>query len=122
MERIKELLGIVRTAERQMRDLREREQICEELARKTGAAGEDLEALREDLRRRVEGWACGQLKAARAIDHVGNPIAREVMRYRYIDGLNWREIEDRMGYTREWMAKAERKALKELEEGRKNFF
>ena len=108
------LLEGARRAERQLRAAVEKQRTCDALARAVGP-GEKLSALRSDLARRAEAWAGEQLRAAAAIDRIEDPVGREVLRYRYLDGLDWREIAARMRFSREWLWRVHRRALEALE-------
>ena len=111
----KAFLDGARRAERQLRALMDRRRFCDEVARQAGGAGPGLAALQGELQRRAEAWAAEQLRVAQAIDRVADPLAREVLRYRYLDGLDWREIAARMCYSRDWLWKVHRRAVEELE-------
>lgn len=52
---------------------------------------EDLEELREHYARLIESLAAEQLAIEKAIEAL-EPVARTLLRYRYIEGRKWEEI------------------------------
>ena len=75
-------------------------------------AGGNLIALEGELARRAEAWAALQRRALAAIDRVDDPFAREVLRYRYLDGLGWSEVAARVGRSQRWVMKVHARAVR----------
>lgn len=115
MTQAKALLSRARRADRQLQAVLDRQRRCEGIERAAGGAGPRLAALQEDLKSRAERWAAEQLAVAAAIDRLDDPVQREVLQHRYLDGLDWREIAERMGYSREWLWRVHRQAVGRLE-------
>lgn len=44
-----------------------------------------------------------------------NPTERRLMRYRYIDGLTWEVIADKMDYSYQWVCELHNRAIKTLD-------
>ncbi|MBR6889934.1 MAG: hypothetical protein IKN05_02985 [Clostridia bacterium] len=110
-----ECLKRAQQVDRQLRALMLRRRRCAELIRATDGAGEKLAALDAELVRQAEDLAALQLRAGNIIDALPDPVDREVMRYRYLDGLNWRDICVRTGFGRTWLWKVHARAEKRLE-------
>ena len=110
-----ECLKGARQVDRQLRALALRRRRCAELIRATDGAGENLAALDAELVRQAEALAALQLRAGNIIDALSDPVDREVMRYRYLDGLNWRDICVRTGFGRTWLWKVHARAERRLE-------
>lgn len=111
----KALLTRARQADRRMRAAMERWQRCRAVSEAVGvAAGEDLVALEAELARQAEAWAGAQLRAGAVIDTLANPVDREVLRYRYLDGLDWDAISRRMCCSTGWLWKVHARAVETL--------
>ena len=55
-----------------------------------------------------------QRKAALFIDTVENPLAKKVLRHRYLECMRWTDISDIMGYVTGYLQQIERETTKEL--------
>ena len=111
----KALLRRARLADRQLRTVMERRRRCEEIRRTVGdGAGEKLAALEAELARQVEDWAGVQLEVETAIEALPDPMEREVLRYRYLDGLGWNEISRRIGLSKDWLGHCHTRAVRKL--------
>ena len=60
---------------------------------------------------RLEKARCYQ-KIERQIKKMENENEREILRLRYIQGLKWHEVENKMGFSREWTLKLHGRALR----------
>lgn len=49
-----------------------------------------------------------------AIETLSDSRQRTVLRLRYLDGLKWEEVAERMCYCLQWVFKLHRKALEQL--------
>ena len=58
-----------------------------------------------DLRREIQG----------AIDKVPDENLQLLLTYRYIDGLTWERIAEKMDYSRQWILRLHGKALQKIE-------
>lgn len=76
---------------------------------------EALEALQREVDRQIEDLARTELEAERRIEALEDPCQREVLRYRYLDGREWREIARRMNYSQDWVKHMHTRALREME-------
>ena len=70
--------------------------------------------LQRELDRRIDAAAKCELEAMRRIDALEDPGQREVLRYRYLNGLGWKEIAIRMHLSQDWVKHMHGKALKAL--------
>ena len=70
--------------------------------------------LQRELDRRIDAAAKYELEAMRRIDALEDPGQREVLRYRYLNGLGWKEIAVRMNLSLDWVKHMHGKALKAL--------
>ncbi|WP_270486556.1 DUF1492 domain-containing protein [Blautia massiliensis (ex Durand et al. 2017)] len=69
---------------------------------------EQIELLKAE---RLEKARCYQ-KIERQIKKMENENEREILRLRYIQGLKWHEVENKMGFSREWTLKLHGRALR----------
>nr|DAI94046.1 MAG TPA: Protein of unknown function (DUF722) [Caudoviricetes sp.] len=69
---------------------------------------EQIELLKAE---RLEKARCYQ-KIERQIKKMENENEREILRLRYIQGLKWHEVENEMGFSREWTLKLHGRALR----------
>ena len=69
---------------------------------------EQIELLKAE---RLEKARCYQ-KIERQIKKMENENERERLRLRYIQGLKWHEVENKMGFSREWTLKLHGRALR----------
>lgn len=69
---------------------------------------EQIEFLKAE---RLEKARCYQ-KIERQIKKMENENEREILRLRYIQGLKWHEVENKMGFSREWTLKLHGRALR----------
>lgn len=51
-----------------------------------------------------------------AISGVEDDTMRTLLEHRYLDGLTWEQVAERMHYSREWVCRLHRKAIKEVTE------
>ena len=71
----------------------------------------ELEHLYQDMRAAL----CDkQIEIERALK-VLNPTERRLMRYRYIDGMTWEKIAERMNYSYQWVCELHNIAVKTLD-------
>lgn len=109
----RDFLEDARRAGRELRAAMDRRRDCEAVRRAVGdGAGGNLIALEGELTRRAEAWAALQRRALAAIDRVDDPFAREVLRYRYLDGLGWSEVAARVGRSQRWVMKVHARAVR----------
>ena len=57
-----------------------------------------LKPVRDLYREKLDELVALQVRIEKAIDSL-DPIERELFRYRYIDGLEWHQIEAKMHYS-----------------------
>lgn len=69
---------------------------------------EQIELLKAE---RLEKARCYQ-KIERQIKKMENENEREILRLRYIQGLKWHEVDNKMGFSREWTLKLHGRALR----------
>ena len=69
---------------------------------------EQIELLKAE---RLEKARCYQ-KIERQIKKMENENEREILRLRYIQGLKWHEVENKIGFSREWTLKLHGRALR----------
>jgi DNA-directed RNA polymerase specialized sigma24 family protein len=74
-----------------------------------------LERLQREIDRRIDAVAEQTLAMERSIDAVKDVNQREVLRYRYLNGWDWREIARRMNYSTDWVKHIHSQALKAME-------
>ena len=111
----KAYLSQARQAERGIAALAERRRRCGELAGYRGGDGPELDALQRELDGRIEDYAALVREIEGKIDRVENPLYREVLRYRYLNGWSWQVIAGRMCFSRDWLMKLHARALGEVE-------
>ena len=70
--------------------------------------------LQERYRAKIEELAARQLEVEKAIDAL-LPPHRMLLRYRYIDGLTWEQVSDRIHYSWRQTHRLHREALQMLE-------
>lgn len=113
---VREYLNEVRRSKTRMEALLERRRACAEMASwRSGGRSEALDALRREVDRRIDAVAEQALEAERRIDALDSAGQREVMRYRYLNGWEWKEIARRMNYSTDWVKHVHTRALKEME-------
>ena len=79
--------------------------------------GSELEALGRELDERIEACAALVREVEARIDALDNPLHRDVLKFRYLNGWSWRVISCRMGLSRDWLMSVHRKAVGEMENG-----
>ena len=95
--------------------LAERRQRCGELAALGGGRpGPNLAALERELDGRIEDYAALVRDIERRIDQVTDPLCRDVLRYRYLNGWSWQAIAGRMHLSRGWLMKVHARGVEEL--------
>jgi len=82
----------------------------------SGGETEAIVQLQQELDRRIDAAAKYELEAMRLIDALEDTGQRDVLRYRYLNGLGWKEIAVRMKYSQDWVKHVHGKALKALRE------
>ena len=113
---VREYLNEIRRSKARMEALLERRRACAEMASwHSGGRSEALDALRREVDRRIDAVAEQALEAERRIDTLDSAGQREVMRYRYLNGWEWKEIARRMNYSTDWVKHVHTRALKEME-------
>ena len=113
---VREYLNEVRRSKARMEALLERRRACAEMATwRSGGRSEALDALRREVDRRIDAVAAQALEAERRIDALDSAGQREVMRYRYLNGWEWKEIARRMNYSTDWVKHVHTRAIREME-------
>ncbi len=87
---------------------------------RTDGGSESLARLRQALDREIDEVARQALAAMGQIDALADPRQREVLRYRYLNGWEWKEIARRMGYSLDWVKHMHSDAIKAAEMLRNN--
>lgn len=74
------------------------EQRLRNLEKRPESDQETLRPLRECYTQKLEALVAAQLEIERVIETL-DPIERELVRYRYIDGLDWHVVANRISYS-----------------------
>lgn len=77
-------------------------------------AVEHIDTLRESLAARLAALAAQRACIERAIDAVPEARLRLLLQYRYLDGLTWEAIAEKMGLSSQWVHVLHRRALCQL--------
>ena len=117
----KQTLAAARRSKLQMEALVERRNRWQEMGRyHSGGGTEALAQLQRELDRRIDEAARQELAAQALIDALDDAKQREILRYRYLNGWEWKEIAARMGYSPDWLKHVHAQALRELGGGIRN--
>jgi DNA-directed RNA polymerase specialized sigma24 family protein len=81
----------------------------------SGGRSEAMEKLQRALDREIDEVVRQELAAMGQIDALADPIHREVLRYRYLNGWEWKEIARRMGYSPDWVKHVHSDAIRAVE-------
>lgn len=73
-----------------------------------------LEELRDKYKSLLEELCERQLKVEEAIAEL-EPLERDLIRYRYVDGLMWRDVSEKIGYAQRQTHRIHDKILEKLE-------
>ena len=112
----KTYLKRARQAERQVMATMERRRRLSEMARWRGPGGPgQLEALGRELDRRIDEYAALVVEVEQTIDGVEEPLYRDLLRFRYLNGWGWQTISAQTGYSRDWLMRLHSRALAALE-------
>ena len=95
------------------KEQRQIEQRLRTLERRPESDQETLRPLRECYTKKLEELVAAQLEIERAIETL-DPIERELMRLRYIDGLSWYKIMTRINYSEQQTHRIHARALIKL--------
>ena len=115
-QRAQAFLSRAGQARRGIDALLERRQRCRELAARRGARSEALEGLERDIDRRIREYAALTREIEAVIDAAASPPEREVLRYRYLNGWDWRTIAGALGRGRSWVFQVHEEALNGVDE------
>lgn len=74
------------------------EQRLRNLEKRPESEQESLRPLRELYREKLDALVALQVSIEEAIETLG-PVERKLFRYRYIDGLEWHQVEAKMHYS-----------------------
>lgn len=77
-------------------------------------AMEHIDELTRELTRRRDELTALRRQTGAAIDALPDPRLRELLRLRYIEGLTWERIAEKMGLSRQWVWKLHGNALIEI--------
>ena len=77
-------------------------------------AMEHVDELTRELTRRRDELTALRRQTGAAIDALPDPRLRELLRLRYIEGLTWERIAEKMGLSRQWVWKLHGNALIEI--------
>ena len=116
-EDVKAWLGEAARMERGLEALMERQRRYRELGKARTGDSPGLEALEEEIGERIERYAARVRGIEKKIDALDDPMQREVLRYRYLNGWRWQVIAARTGLSREWLWKLHARALEEIGAG-----
>ena len=112
----KAYLSRARDAEARIRALAERRRRCGELAALCGGKpGPNLAALQAELEGQIEDYAALVREIAGRIDGVSDPVCRDVLRYRYLNGWSWQAIAARTRMSRGWLMKLHARGVGEID-------
>ena len=115
---IREYMKEVRRARLRVEALMERRSRCAEMAYgRTPRTSKALEQLQRELDSRIQTLAVRTMEAERHIDALENEGQRDVLRYRYLNGWDWRSIAQRMHYSQDWVKHMHTRALEALGAG-----
>ena len=113
---VREHMKEIRLSRARLEALTQRRGRCVQMGAFHSEGGSDaLERLRREIDRRIDAVAEQTLAAERLIDTVSDANQRDVLRYRYLDGWEWKEIARRMNYSTDWVKHVHGKALKAME-------
>ena len=112
----KEYLGEARWARVRLESLLEKRRWCAQMAAcHSGGGSEALARLQREVDLRIDAEARRELEALGRIEALADPGQRQVLQYRYLNGLSWKEIARRMNYSPDWVKHLHGRALREME-------
>lgn len=71
--------------------------------------------LKEDYEIRGGKIIAEQMKIEKGLDKLSDPVEKAVLRYRYIDNMDWEDIQIMIGYEKTQTFKIHSKAIKNLQ-------
>lgn len=89
------------------------ERRLQSLEKRPESEQELLQPIRVLYREKLDELVALQVRIEKAIDSLG-PIERKLLRYRYIDGLEWHKVEAKMHYSTTSVHRIHREALTKL--------
>ena len=112
----KETLMAARRSKLRLEALMERRGWYEQVQQcHSGGRSEAMAKLQRALDREIDEVVRQELAAMGQIDALADPIHREVLRYRYLNGWEWKEIARRMGYSPDWVKHMHSGAIRAVE-------
>ncbi|MBD5101996.1 MAG: DUF1492 domain-containing protein [Subdoligranulum sp.] len=78
-------------------------------------AAEHIAKAESELAAQTERRKCLYVEIMRAIIQIQEPNQRRVLKYRYINGLTFAEISDKMDFSRKWVYRLHDKALDQIQ-------
>lgn len=78
------------------------------------AAAVQISRLEEKMNREIERLVALGESIQKSIDQVPDVTLRLLLKYKYIHGMTWEEVSEKMGYTYRWVLRLHKKALREL--------
>ena len=104
-------------AQRRIDALAARRERCRELEALAGslaggkAARAALEALEAELTARLEAYPALVRQVEARVDRLEDPLKREVLRMRYLNGWSWKQVAGRTGLSLPWLYQVHSAAL-----------
>lgn len=95
------------------REKRHLEQMLRASERQAESEQESLQPLLELYRKKLDALVERQVRIEQAIDSL-EPVERDLLRYRYIDGMEWHQVANKIHYSQQQTYRLHEKALKKL--------
>jgi DNA-directed RNA polymerase specialized sigma24 family protein len=112
----KAVLAAARRSRQRVEALMERRAWYEQAQQcRSGGRSEEMEKLQRALDREIDEAVRQELAAMGQIDALADPRHREVLRYRYLNGWEWKEIARCMGYSPDWVKHMHSEAIRAVE-------
>ncbi len=70
--------------------------------------------IEEEINREIDAFVEIREEIQEAIRSVKDPILETLLEYRYMDGLTWEELAEKMHYSYQWVCSLHNKALKRI--------
>lgn len=76
--------------------------------------------LKENIERQVASYLTLQSRISEEVDHIEDPRYKSILIMRYISGLKFEDIAEKMGYGKRWTIKLHREALEAFDKVHKD--
>lgn len=98
-------------SEARIEALMARREKCRALAAARGGQSEALAALEGELSAEIDGYAALVRKIEALLAALPDPVQREALRYRYLNGWSWQVISGKLGVSQDWLWHIHARAL-----------